>query len=127
VKNVKKTNMKLYIYVYIIIVILLAGAITAATRVSIERADSEATTTESSKLDGIKYIIKEMSVLTEEKRCKEWGGKFYVYIFSPDKWKPELGKLSVSCKKSYTEGNKEINETLFENEIDFTRTVVRFQ
>lgn len=59
--------------------------------------------------------IKYISALEEAKRCDEWGGKFYlssrwgIYpISDKGNW------ATLKCTKTYTEGNKEINEKLFD-------------
>lgn len=54
----------------------------------------------------------EVSIVTEEKRCKDWGGEFYFdtewYIYPSTNY--------LKCLKTYTEGSKKITETLFDYE-----------
>lgn len=60
-------------------------------------------------------IEKEISILKEQKECKEWGGEFYFDDGKNYGWRnPEEAKMEFSCTKTYTEGNKEITETLFD-------------
>lgn len=53
-------------------------------------------------------ITTEISVITEIENCKKWQG---VFTSSSELWSPKV--FAMSCRKTYTEGNKEIIETLF--------------
>ena len=67
---------------------------------------------------------KEISVLAEKKRCDEAKGEFNLegeIIFNPisERWNwDELSKFNMSCTKSYTEGNKQITEEIFNYEFN---------
>mgnify|MGYP001569851538 CR=1 FL=1 len=54
-------------------------------------------------------ITTEISVITEIENCKKWQG---VFTSSSELWSPKV--FAMNCRKTYTEGNKEITETLFE-------------
>jgi hypothetical protein len=132
---------KLNIYVYIIIVILVAGAITAATRVTTERIESEVPVmtgnTEPLVIIEVTAVsgttTPKISLIAEEERCNKWGGEFIAESLetSADKVRSDTNQhgftfsvraihdLRLSCVKRYTEANKEITETLFAHEMWF--------
>lgn len=62
-----------------------------------------------------------VSVLEEHKKCEEWGGKFYFSEISSYINQPAGEKISaiISCDKSYDEGNKHIQESLFEYNLKY--------
>jgi hypothetical protein len=65
-----------------------------------------------------KEVIKEVSVVAEAENCKKMAGNFELehdLVFTMDGKKP----IRISCTKAYTEGNKEIKETLFEHELKY--------
>ena len=56
-------------------------------------------------------------ILAERKECDEWGGIFSVgWELTKDVGLTFQKEENISCTKSYTEGNKEIKETLFNYE-----------
>ena len=67
---------------------------------------------------GISFATTEpkiISALEEKKKCDKWNGDFYFdsrWEIYPLNEEGNYGK--IKCNKTYTEGNKEITETLFD-------------
>ena len=59
----------------------------------------------------INTVTRTIEIMVEAENCKAWNGEMQIHR--------GFNGVRISCEKDYTDGNKQINETLFEYFFDY--------